>query len=127
MAQRPGGQRIVDLMNQRRPGVDSVVIAQLDRLGRDAAETLAHLRQFSKGNLGLVSILDRLDLSTAQGRAQAGIAAVFSQLERELIGQRTAEALGELKAQGRVYGPDTTVTRTSLFGTATSSASSNRF
>jgi len=31
--------------------------------------------------------------------------AVFAELERALIGQRTAEALAELRSQGRVYGP----------------------
>ena len=35
----------------------------------------------------------------------AGVSAVFAELERELIGQRTAEALDELRNQGRVYGP----------------------
>ena len=35
----------------------------------------------------------------------AGMAAVFSELERALIGQRTAEALAELRSQRRVYGP----------------------
>ena len=35
----------------------------------------------------------------------AGVSAVFAQLERELIAQRTAEALTELRNQGRVYGP----------------------
>ncbi len=35
----------------------------------------------------------------------AGVSAVFAQLERELIAQRTAEALDELRNQGRVYGP----------------------
>ena len=35
----------------------------------------------------------------------AGVSAVFSELERALIGQRTAEALAELRAQGRSYGP----------------------
>lgn len=35
----------------------------------------------------------------------AGVSAVFAQLEREMIAQRTAEALAELRNQGRVYGP----------------------
>ena len=34
----------------------------------------------------------------------AGVAAVFGQLERELIGQRTAEALARLQAEGKPYG-----------------------
>ena len=88
---RPGGAEIAALLDARRANVDAVVVVRLDRLGRDAAETLAVLKRFADGTVGLVSIADRLDLSTPQGRAMAGVAAVFSQLERDLIAQRTAE------------------------------------
>jgi DNA invertase Pin-like site-specific DNA recombinase len=82
-----------------------VVVARLDRLGRDAAETLRCLRQFANGSVGLVSIADRIDLGTPQGRAMAQMSAVFAELERALIAQRTADALGELRSRGQVYGP----------------------
>ena len=102
---RPGGSEIAALLNQRQPSADAVAVVRLDRLGRDAAETLELLKRFSSGRVGLVSIIDRLDLTSPQGRAMAGVSAVFAELERELIGQRTAEALDELRNQGRVYGP----------------------
>ena len=105
LADRPAGSEIARLVNQRRPPVDAIAVVRLDRLGRDAAETLAYLRRFAKGPLGLVSIADRVDLATPQGRAMAGVGAIFSQLERELIGQRTSEALAALRGQGRLYGP----------------------
>ena len=105
LGDRPGGAEIAALLDARRANVDAVVVVRLDRLGRDAAETLAVLKRFADGTVGLVSIADRLNLSTPQGRAMAGVAAVFSQLERDLIAQRTAEALGELRSQRRIYGP----------------------
>ena len=105
LADRSGGQRISRLLNERRPQVDAVVVVRLDRLGRDAAETLELLKRFSKGPVGLVSITERLDLTTPQGRAMAGVAAVFAELERSLVGERTSEALRALMKQGRVYGP----------------------
>jgi DNA invertase Pin-like site-specific DNA recombinase len=104
LAQRDGGSRIAALLDQRDPTVDAVVICRLDRLGRDASETLGHLHRFAKGKIGLVSILDRLDLSTPQGRAMASVAAVFGQLERELIAERTSEALARLRVEGKAYG-----------------------
>jgi site-specific DNA recombinase len=105
LALRAGGYRIDALLNQRAPEADLVVVTRLDRLGRDAAENLALLRRFANGRVGLVSILDRLDLSTPTGRAMAGVASVFGQLERETIGERTSQALTHLREQGRVYGP----------------------
>lgn len=104
LAERPGGSRIAALLDQRDPSVGAVIITRLDRLGRSAAETLAHLHSFSTGKIGLVSITDRLDLTTPAGRAAASISAVFSQLEKELIGLRTSEALARLQMEGKAYG-----------------------
>jgi site-specific DNA recombinase len=101
---RAGGSRIASLLAVRNPSVDAVVVARLDRLGRDAAETLSYLRQFAKGSLGLVSVADRIDLGTPQGRAMAQMSAVFAELERALIAQRTADALAELRSRRQVYG-----------------------
>jgi site-specific DNA recombinase len=105
LADRLGGAQIAALLDSRRPSVDAVVVVRLDRLGRDAAETLAYLRRFAAGPVGLVSITDRVDLSTPQGRAMAQLGAVFAELERALIGQRTSEALQLLKSELRPYGP----------------------
>lgn len=104
LTDRPGGTRIAQLLATRNPDVGAVVVARLDRLGRDAAETLSYLRQFAKGSLGLVSVADRIDLSTPQGRAMAQMSAVFAELERALIAQRTADALAELRSRRQVYG-----------------------
>lgn len=102
--QREGGVRIARLLSQRVPEAMAVAVTRLDRLGRDAAETLTHLRQFAKGKVGLVGIRERLDLTTPHGKAMAGVSAVFGQLERELMAQRTSEALARLQVTGKVYG-----------------------
>jgi DNA invertase Pin-like site-specific DNA recombinase len=41
-----------------------------------------------------------VDFSTAAGEAMANMTAVFAQLERRLIGERTRAALAEKRAQG---------------------------
>jgi site-specific DNA recombinase len=105
LADRPGGARIASLLTERTSDIETVVVARLDRLGRDAAETLSCLRQFARGSVGLVSIADRIDLGTPQGRAMAQMSAVFAELERALIAQRTSDALVELRSRGQVYGP----------------------
>jgi DNA invertase Pin-like site-specific DNA recombinase len=103
LSDRAGGKYIAALLDARRPDANAVVVLRLDRLGRDAAETLTLLKRFRSGKVGLVSIADRLDLATPQGRAMAGVTAIFSELERALVGQRTADALGELRSQGRPW------------------------
>lgn len=103
LADRPGGARIDQLMSARVPGVDAIGVLRLDRLGRDAAETLGLLKRFRSSKVGLVSVAERLDLATPHGRALAGITAIFGELERSLLQQRTMEALGELRRQGRAW------------------------
>jgi site-specific DNA recombinase len=105
LADRPGGARVVSLLEARNPDVDAVVVARLDRLGRDAAETLSYLKAFAKGSVGLVSVADRIDLGSPQGKALASMSAVFAELERDLIAARVCEALSDLRSRGKVYGP----------------------
>ena len=103
LAERPGGRRIADLLDARRPAADAVVVVRMDRLGRDAAEQLALLKRFRAGKVGLGAIAQQIDLATPHGRAMAQIGAVFAELERSLIAERTAEALTELRQQGRAW------------------------
>jgi site-specific DNA recombinase len=103
LAERPGGKRIAELIDARRPGADAVVVVRMDRLGRDAAEQLALLKHFRAGKVGLVAIAQQIDLATPHGRAMAQIGAVFAELERSLIAERTSEALTELRQQGRAW------------------------
>jgi site-specific DNA recombinase len=105
LSDRPGGARVASLLEARNPDVDVVAVARLDRLGRDASEALSCLRKFASGSVGLVSIADRIDLSTPQGRAMAQVTFVFAELERALIAQRTSDALSELRSRGEAYGP----------------------
>jgi site-specific DNA recombinase len=103
LADRPAGKRIAKLLEARRPGVDAVVVVRMDRLGRDAAEQIALLKRFRTGKVGVVAIAQKIDLATPHGRAMAQIGAIFSELERALIAERTQETLSEMKSQGRVY------------------------
>ena len=103
LAQRAGGSRIAKLIDARKPGVDAVVVVRLDRLGRDAAESLSLFKKFQTGTVGLVALAEQIDLATPHGRALAGVSAIFSELERSLIGQRTKETLAQLRNEHRVW------------------------
>jgi site-specific DNA recombinase len=103
LADRPAGKRIAKLLDARRPAVDAVVVVRMDRLGRDAAEQMALIKKARTRRVGLVAITQKLDLATPFGRATAQISAVFGELERALIAERTTETLAEMRAQGRVY------------------------
>jgi site-specific DNA recombinase len=103
LSDRPGGRKVAHLLETRRPTADAVVVVRMDRLGRDAAEQIALLKRFRSGKVGLVAIAQQIDLATPHGRAMAQIGAVFNELERALIAERTSEALSELRTQGRPW------------------------
>lgn len=96
----------------KRPGLDAamaairvgdaagLVVAKLDRLSRsviDAAQTIELAR---REGWNLVALDLGVDFSTAAGTAMAQMTAVFAELERRLIGERTRAALAVKKAQG---------------------------
>jgi len=103
LGERPGGRKIAHFLESRHPNADAVVVVRMDRLGRDAAEQISLLKRFRTGKVGLVAIAQQIDLATPHGRAMAQIGAVFNELERALIAERTTEALSELRAQGRAW------------------------
>ena len=103
LGERAGGQKVAQLLESRRPSADAVVVVRMDRLGRDAAEQISLLKRFRSGKVGLVAIAQQIDLATPHGRAMAQIGAVFNELERALIAERTTEALSELRSQRRAW------------------------
>ncbi|MDE3203493.1 MAG: recombinase family protein [Acidobacteriota bacterium] len=103
LSDRPNGMKVAELLDARKPSVEAVVVVRMDRLGRDAAEQIALLKRFRVGKVGVVAIAQQIDLATPHGRAMAQIGAVFAELERALIAERTVEALDELRRQGKAW------------------------
>ncbi len=82
----------------------TLVVAKLDRATRSVAD-LCHLLDLSdRQGWDFIALDLGIDTSTPMGRAMAQMAGVFSELERKMIGQRTADALAALKAKGRRLG-----------------------
>lgn len=79
---------------------DGLVVTKVDRLSRSVIDFATIMADFTKADKSLVCIGDAIDMTTPSGRFVAGVLAGLAQLERELVGQRTREALAELKAQG---------------------------
>jgi DNA invertase Pin-like site-specific DNA recombinase len=83
-----------------RGEADGLVVAKLDRLSRSLKDFVELLERAREQSWALVALDQPVDTSTPQGEAMANMSAVFAQLERRLIGQRTREAMQVKKAQG---------------------------
>jgi DNA invertase Pin-like site-specific DNA recombinase len=87
-----------------------LIVAKLDRLGRSALDVHRIDEQARKHGFAIVALDLGIDTSTPMGRAMMGMAAVFAQLEREMISQRTKDGLAAKKAQGVQLGRPATIT-----------------
>lgn len=85
---RPGLQEM--LKDIKAGKVDKVVVYKLDRLSRSQKDTMMLIEdEFLAYGVDFVSMSENFDTSTPFGRAMIGILAVFAQLERENIKERT--------------------------------------
>jgi DNA invertase Pin-like site-specific DNA recombinase len=71
---------------------DALVVARLDRLSRNLGDFAGLMDKASKEGWAIVMLDPPVDMTTPFGRAMAGVAASFAQLERELNGQRQRES-----------------------------------
>lgn len=107
MHNRAGGQRILDLVH--RGAVGHVIAYKLDRLFRDCADCLMVTAAWDKKGIAL-HLVDlggqTLDTSSAMGRFFLTVMAGAAELERNLIRERTSEAMGYVRSQGHKTGGD---------------------
>ncbi len=97
---RPG---LAEALNYLRPG-DTLAVVRLDRLGRSLRE-LVELVELLKGrNVGLRSLEESIDTSTAAGGLAFHFFAAMAEFERRLIAERTRDGIAAARAKGRVPG-----------------------
>jgi DNA invertase Pin-like site-specific DNA recombinase len=102
---RPGGERLAKLVAAGK--VEHVVALKLDRLFRDAEDALCQTKAWDKAGVAL-HLVDMggqtINTASAMGRFFLSMMASFAELERNLIAERTQQALQHKKASGKVYG-----------------------
>ncbi|MBC9935502.1 MULTISPECIES: recombinase family protein [unclassified Leucobacter] len=99
---------------QSRPGLDAmlddlqagetVVVYKLDRLGRSTAHVTGLIHDLTERGVFIESVSDGLNSTTPTGRAMLQMLAIFAEMERSFIRERTAAGLAEAKKAGRVGG-----------------------
>lgn len=98
---RPGMQQLIEMVDAGQ--VSTVIVHKLDRITRSVGDLDRLVKLFDNKGVALVSLQESLDATTATGRLMMNLLASVSQWEREVIGERTKDAMRHLKAQGQVY------------------------
>ena len=104
LASRDGGLRL--LIGMKREKVGAVIATKLDRIFRDASDALTVTRQWDKAGVAL-HLIDAggqaINTASAMGRMFLSMMAAFAELERNLIAERTSNALAHKRAKAQRY------------------------
>jgi putative DNA-invertase from lambdoid prophage Rac len=80
--------------------IDVIAVLKLDRWGRSLGDLVTSLQELSEIGVGFVSVGEGFDMTTAAGRALAGMLSVFAAFERDLIIERTRFGMQHARKHG---------------------------
>ena len=99
-AQRPG---LSALLTYVREG-DLVIVAAIDRLGRNTIDVLTTVEGLRAKGVSVVSLREGFDLATPVGKAMLTMLAAMAELEKENIRVRQMAGIERARAEGKNLG-----------------------
>lgn len=102
---RPGKERALKMLRSRK--ARCVVVWKLDRWARNSSEFMLELDETIAGDWNIISLTEGIDLTTPMGKAMVRIGAVFAELERDVIRERTQLGVTHAQAIGKHTGRPT--------------------
>lgn len=100
---RQNRQQLTELLGKLRAG-DTLVIWRLDRLGRTVKQFFALIKDFEQKGIRFVSLQEKFDTSTSMGKSVYGVFCAISQMELDVISERTKAGMMAAKKRGRFSG-----------------------
>jgi DNA invertase Pin-like site-specific DNA recombinase len=97
---RPALKAAFDYMREG----DTLVVWKLDRLARSLKQLIETVEAFAGRGIGLRSLTEAIDTTTAGGKLVFHIFAALAEFERGVIRERTLAGLQAARARGRVGG-----------------------
>lgn len=100
--------QLAQALSSLQPG-DTLIVWHIDRLARSVMHLLTIMDDLHKRKVEFVSIMNAIDTTTVMGRAMFQITAVFAELERNMISERTKAHMQAAKARGVKFGRKSTI------------------
>ena len=100
--EREGMAKLLDLVESRK--VEAVIVYKLDRLSRRTLDTLSLIENLENKGVAFHSISEKVDTKSATGRFFLTILSAIAQMERDMIAERTKDALAHKKQKGEWTG-----------------------
>ena len=99
MDKRPG---LLDALKSLKKG-NALVSYSLSRLARSTKDALAIGESVAKKKADMVSLTEQIDTTTAAGKMMFQMLSVLAEFERNLVAERTTNALQHKKRTGQKY------------------------
>lgn len=99
---REGMNHLIEMVETG--AVDAVIVYKLDRLSRKTIDTLNLIETFEGQGIAFHSISEKVDTKSATGKFFLTIISAIAQMERDLIAERTKDALKHKKELGEYMG-----------------------
>ena len=99
-------RRLDELTNALRPG-DRLVVSELSRLGRSLGQVVNVLDALAKAGVAFVALKENIRVEgkrDIQTKVMTTLFALFAEVERDLISERTREGLARARSSGRKLG-----------------------
>ena len=99
-------RRLDELMSVLQRG-DRLVVSELSRLGRSLGQIVAILDALAKAGIAFVALKENIRIEGArdiQTKVMTTLFALFAEVERDLISERTREGLAKARSSGRKLG-----------------------
>lgn len=100
--EREGIARLLDLVERGR--VEAVIVYKLDRLSRRTLDSLSLIENLESKGIAFHSISEKVDTKSATGKFFLTIISAVAQMERDMIAERTKDALAHKKKKGEWSG-----------------------
>ena len=93
------------LMLEKIRDGETLIVAKLDRLGRDSIDVLQNVQYLSERNIKVIVLqLGSTDLSSSTGKLLLTMLSAVASMERDLLIERTQAGLMRAKAEGKRLG-----------------------
>lgn len=98
--ERPELKRMLEFLREG----DTLYISDFSRLARSVVDLLKICDELNRKNVKLVSMKEKIDTNTNEGRLMLTVIGAIAEFERSIIRERQAEGIAIAKAKGRYAG-----------------------
>ncbi len=110
-------ERLIDYLLDILKEGDTLIISELSRIGRSTGCVITTVNKLLENKVRLIIIKQQMNFTAQdfQTKVMITLFALFGELERDLISQRTKDALAAKRAQGIILGKPKGTIQPSIF------------